>query len=131
MNDLTDEWKKGELPNGWYWCKCYNKEIKPLYYDGDSFELDDPETKSYYFFLPKDTEKLTILALASYDELQNMNEVVNQAMSANTKLVEQNIQLKELLKEWVQFEIEENPLDFTVMSERISGLANKTKRILK
>lgn len=99
MTDLTDKWKKGELPNGWYWCKCYNKEIKPLYYDGDSFELDDPETKSYYFFLPKDTEKLTILAPASYDELQNMNEVVNQAMSANIKLVEQNTQLKELLKE--------------------------------
>ena len=99
MTDLTDEWKKGKLPNGWYWCKCYNKEIKPLYYDGDNFELDDPETKSYYFFLSKDTEKLTILAPASYDELQNMNEVVNQAMSANIKLVEQNTQLKELLKE--------------------------------
>ena len=99
MNDLTDEWKKGELPEGWYWCKCYNEEIKLLYYDGDSFELDDPETKSYYFFLSKDTEKLTILAPASYDELQNMNEVVNQAMSANIKLVEQNTQLKELLKD--------------------------------
>jgi hypothetical protein len=40
-------------------------------------------------------------------------------------------QLKELLKEWVQFEIEENPIDFTVMSERMSGLANKTKEVLK
>lgn len=35
----------------------------------------------------------------SYDELQNMNKAVNQAMSANIKLVEQNAQLKELLKE--------------------------------
>lgn len=31
----------------------------------------------------------------SYDELQNMNEAVNQTMSANIKLVEQNAQLKE------------------------------------
>lgn len=38
--------------------------------------------------------------------------------------------LKELLKEWVQFEIEENPNDFTVMSERMSELANKTKEVL-
>ena len=67
----------------------------------------------------------------SYDELQNMNKAVNECMAANIKLAEQNAQLKELLKEWVQFEIEENPLDFTVMSERMSGLANKTKRILK
>ena len=39
--------------------------------------------------------------------------------------------LKDLLNEWVQFEIEENPNDFTVMSERMSGLANKTKEALK
>lgn len=67
----------------------------------------------------------------SYDELQNMNKAVNECMAANIKLVEQNTKLKELLKEWVQFEIEENPNDFTVMSERMSELANKTKEILK
>ena len=42
----------------------------------------------------------------------------------------ENQQLKELLKEWVQFEIEENPNDFTVISERMSGLANKTKQAI-
>ena len=38
--------------------------------------------------------------------------------------------LKELLREWVQFEIEENPNDFTVISERMSELANKTKQAI-
>lgn len=86
MTDLTDKWKKGELPDGWYWCKCYNEEIKPLYYDGDNFELDDPETESYYFFLPKDIEKLTVLSpVPSYEKWQ-------------AKL-EENAQLKELLKD--------------------------------
>ena len=42
----------------------------------------------------------------------------------------ENQQLKELLKEWAQFEIEENPNDFTVISERMSGLANKTKQAI-
>ena len=42
----------------------------------------------------------------------------------------ENQQLKELLKEWVQFETEENPNDFTVISERMSGLANKTKQAI-
>lgn len=36
----------------------------------------------------------------SYEELQNMNEAVNECMAANIKLVEQNAQLKELLKEY-------------------------------
>lgn len=35
----------------------------------------------------------------SYDELQNMNKAVNECMAANIKLVEQNAQLKEVLKE--------------------------------
>ncbi len=35
----------------------------------------------------------------TFDELQNMNEAVNQAMAANIKLVKENKQLKELLKE--------------------------------
>lgn len=39
-------------------------------------------------------------------------------------------QLKELLKEWVQFEIEENPNDFTVISERMSELTNKTNSVI-
>ena len=42
----------------------------------------------------------------------------------------ENQQLKELLKEWAQFEIEENPNDFTVISERMSELANKTKQAI-
>ena len=46
------------------------------------------------------------------------------------KLVEENKQLKKLLREWVQFEIEENPNDFTVISERMSELANKTKQAI-
>lgn len=50
---------------------------------------------------------------------------------AYNELAKENAILKELLKEWVQFEIEENPNDFTVMSERMSELANKTKEVLR
>jgi len=35
----------------------------------------------------------------SYDELENMNEAVNQAIAANIKLVERAKQLEDLLKE--------------------------------
>lgn len=86
MTDLTEQWKKGELSSGWYWCKCYNEEIKKLYYDGDCFELEDPETKNYYFFSLKDIEMIGVLApVPSYEEWQ-------------AKL-EENAKLKEILKE--------------------------------
>ena len=48
-------------------------------------------------------------------------------ISEQTKTINQ---LKELLRKWVQFEIEENPNDFTVISERMSELANKTKQAI-
>lgn len=35
----------------------------------------------------------------TFDELQNMNKAINECMAANIKLVEQNAQLKKLLKE--------------------------------
>ena len=44
-----------------------------------------------------DTEVLA--PVPSYEELQNMNKAVNECMAANIKLVEENKQLKELLKE--------------------------------
>ena len=79
MTDLTDKWKKGELPDGWYWCECYNEEIKILYYDGDSFELDDPETKNYYFFLPKDIEEISILdEVPTFDEWQQLKALLKE-----------------------------------------------------
>lgn len=44
-----------------------------------------------------DTEVLA--PVPSYEELENMNNAVNECMAANIKLVEENAQLKELLKE--------------------------------
>ena len=112
QNELTEQWKKGELPEGWYWVriKTWCEYITMLYYTSDIFLDGD---------VPVDNDKIieVLAPVPSYDEWQ-------------AKL-EENTQLKELLKEWVQFEIEENPNDFTVMSERMSELANKTKEDLK
>ena len=60
--------------------------------------------------------------IESYEDLEKIKEFMC--------LKQENQQLKELLKEWVQFEIEENLNDFTVISERMSGLANKTKQAI-
>lgn len=62
-----------------------------------------------------------------YVSLIEYNEVKRMFLKANDEINK----LKDLLNEWVQFETEENPNDFTVMSERMSELANKTKEVLK
>ena len=54
----------------------------------------------------------------SYDELQNMNKAVNECMEANIKLVEQNSQLKEMLKE-TKTAIS-SALNFLACADRIS-----------
>ena len=90
---LTELWQKGELPDGWYYCYVNNEEYKKLYYDGDCFELEDAETKNYYFFLPKDSENIIILApVPSYDEWKKAYECV---VSENEEI----ITLKYLLKD--------------------------------
>jgi hypothetical protein len=88
MTNLTEQWKKGELPSGWYYTKLWKGCNVIDYFIGNHFlRYDDSDIVE------------VIVPVPTFDELQNMNEAVNQAMSANIKLVEQNKQLKELLKE--------------------------------
>lgn len=151
MTDLTEQWKKGELPNGYYWIRLsWGGMVIMAYYTGFDglFELDD----HYY-----DSDEISeVLApVPSYEEWQASyncmleNEVLRLKNAQLKEILERhkkatakaqirscdleiiNAELKELLKAWVQFEIEENPNDFTVMSERMSELANKTKEVLK
>lgn len=91
MTDLTEQWKKGELKPG-------------LYYGADfvgftHFYMFDGWTMRYLTGMPATNIEKILVIVPSYKELQSMNDAVNQAMAANIKLVEQNAQLKELLKE--------------------------------
>lgn len=85
MTDLTEQWEKGELPNGYYWIRLsWGGMIIMAYYTGFDglFELDD-----YYYDSDKISEVLALVP--SYDEWQ-------------AKL-EENAQLKELLKECIPY----------------------------
>ena len=86
MTDLTDKWKKGELPSGEdYIIDDLGLHTSDRYYPSHGFGTELPQS--------------VLGRVPSYEEMQSMNEAVNQAMAANIKLVEQNAQLKELLKE--------------------------------
>ena len=92
MTNLTEQWKKGELPEGHYYVKDGENMIAE-YLDGYFYNNGEPMT-SFTGGVDK-----VLAPVPSYDELQNMNKAVNQAMSENIKLVKQNAQLKELLTE--------------------------------
>jgi hypothetical protein len=91
---LTEQWKKGELPEGHYYIKTRSETNIDEYIQWYK-DHGIPSEKSFAYF----NGKQVLAPVPSYDELQNMNEAVNQAMAANIKLVEENKQLKELLKE--------------------------------
>lgn len=129
MTDLTEQWKKGELPSGYYYVKNEFGNIFPSDYSEDYDCISDTVIKD--FFTEVSEIKQVLAPVPSYDEIVKMEEE-KRWYSENLHAATDKInELKELLKEWVQFEIEENPNDFTVMSERMSELANKTKEVLR
>ena len=88
---LTEQWKKGELPNGYYWIRLsWGDMIIMAYYTGFDglFELDD----HYY-----DSDEISeVLApVPSYEQWQ----ASYNCMLENEVLRLKNVQLKELLKE--------------------------------
>ena len=88
---LTEQWKKGEMPNGYYWIRLsWGGMIIMAYYTGFDglFELDD----HYY---DSDDISEVLAPVPSYDEWQ----ASYNCMLENEVLRLKNAQLKELLEE--------------------------------
>lgn len=86
MTDLTEQWKKGELPAGRYWVKYRSGRID----DWDLLGGKTIETKP---------EIVEVLAeVPDYVEWRNMVNCACEEHEANKRLWEENAQLKELLE---------------------------------
>ena len=78
MIDLTEQWKKGELPDGFYYFKMPDGAIEIA-----------SEYRLIRYNLTKDADKIEVLApVPSYDHFVEL-----------TEKVKENKQLKELFKE--------------------------------
>ena len=95
MTDLTEQWKKGELPAGWYWVEGSRAEGIYAY------------TAEYLnnMYRPRNGERI-IEQVPSYDEWQeyknandSMFDTIKMLNKDNYKLEEENTKLKELLKQ--------------------------------
>lgn len=93
MTNLTELWKKGELPEGWYYVKdIHNKVRLDRYFkETDNFEyLEDWEVGEVLAQVPSYEEYQKFLS----DQLAK-----NEGEEINAELQAENKQLKDLLKE--------------------------------
>ena len=89
--DLTQQWKKGELPNGWYWVKGIRVEGIYAY------------TAEYLnnMYRPRNGERI-IEQVPSYEQWQKHRKTLLKTQEKNCDLEIINTQLKELLKDCVK-----------------------------
>lgn len=89
---LTEQWKKGELPNGWYWVKGIRAEGIYAY------------TAEYLnnMYRPRNGE-IIIEQVPSYEQWQKHRKTLLKTQEKNCDLEIINTQLKELLKECVEY----------------------------
>ena len=107
MTDLTDKWKKGELPEGWYYVKGNRAESIYAY------------TAEYLnnMYRPRNGEKI-IEQVPSYDEWK----ASYNCMLENEVLRLKNAKLKELLKECQTYISEwDTPMDILAKIDEVLG----------
>lgn len=87
MTDLTEKWKKGILPCGWYYIKI-----------ADIVFIDFFEGKAWKNKKDKYIDKI-LAPVPCYDEWEKLNWYAGNGVEENQELKMENAKLKELLKE--------------------------------
>ncbi len=127
---LTDDWKAGKLEDGFYFIKLENgktpvAELETWYKPNtESGEMEEVEQA---FSGYPDNIISEVVAPCDYDELQRLKKGW-ELYSHETVITKQ---LRQLLKECQTFFEEENPKDFTVLSERMEDLLTKINEVMK
>lgn len=121
--DLTAQWKKGELPEGHYYIKTRSETNIDEYIQWYK-DHGIPSEKSFAYF--NVTEVLA--EVPDYVEWRNMVNCACEEHEANKRFIEENAQLKELLKECRLAIFDYPPYDLA--SDKIR-LTNKIDEVLK
>lgn len=96
--ELTEDWKAGKLPSGWYYIKIEG-------FKGVDIDLYDKEGNSWLCNSDKDLNPLNVIApVPTYDEYKAMQEQLNKEGTWYTeisykKIKKENNQLRDLLRE--------------------------------
>lgn len=107
MTDLTEQCKKGELPNDIYYVELLGGNTTTAYmYKLRSYKKIVYRVKSFKGYVTKNQMKAVLSKAPSYDEWQeyknandSMFDTIKMLNKDNGKLEKENTKLKELLKE--------------------------------
>jgi hypothetical protein len=91
MTDLTEQWRKGELTEGWYWVDYYS-------IDG-AVMLEYIPQHNGFGYDEKNLIQAVLSEVPDYIEWRNIVNCACEEHKENNCLLEENAQLKELLKE--------------------------------
>ena len=120
MTDLTEKWKKGELPEGHYYVKDGENMIAE-YIDGYFYNNGNPMTS----FSGGVDEVLA--EVPDYVEWRNMVNCACEEHEANKRLIEENEQLKERVSKLKKMQYSYTPEEWNMMLRTV----NRTKELLK
>ena len=87
MTDLTEQWKKGELPEGIYWVDYYSVDGAVM--------LEYIPKHNGFCYEEKELVQAVLAEVPDYVEWRNMVNCACEEHEANKRLIEENAQLKE------------------------------------
>lgn len=103
-DNLTEQWKKDKLPSGWYWVDFYSVDSAVM--------LEYIPQHNGFCYEEKELVQAVLAEVPNYVEWRNMVNCACEEHEANKRLIEENAQLKELLKEVKDYLPEfETPMD--------------------
>lgn len=101
MTDLTEQWKKGELPEGWYYCNTENGvEILKTWVGIDKYVNLENEHSEVYISAMDDCKIIAVVP--SYDEwfkIKNLASLSECLQEKNIECLHRENKLKEALKD--------------------------------
>ena len=115
MTDLTEQWKNGKI-------EALEELINQITTVDDSRSLSDEYLKEKGLMT---RDECGVALEYPYGIVMVVSDYVLPYLKKLQELKQENQQLKELLRECKEFFEEENPKDFTVMSERMDELLTK------
>ena len=91
MTDLTEQWKKGELPSGWYWVDYYSVD--------EAVMLEYIPQHNGFGYEEKELVQAVLAEVPDYIEWKALNGNMDSVMQTNQALCKKLAELKELLKD--------------------------------
>ena len=127
MTNLTEKWRKGELPSGWYWVDYYSVDGAVM--------LEYIPQHNGFGCEEKELVQAVLAEVPSFEEYQKLLSdqlAKNEGVEINAELEAENTKLKELLKECKHImSIEKDFASCHFEKDKLCKLLTKINQVLR